>query len=97
MPNERALSYDVPFCLPIICKNPNEINQVIEICKSLDIEYRPIISGFLGRQTCYKQYFIEEQSYPNSIYLHENSIYVGLYSKLKKSNILELCNKLNNI
>ena len=97
LPNERALSYDVPFCLPIICKNPNEINQVIEICKSLDIEYRPIISGFLGRQTCYKQYFIEEQSYPNSIYLHENSIYVGLYSKLRKSNILELCNKLNNI
>jgi len=97
LPEARSASKDVPFCLPIICKKSNQIGKVIELCKSLDIEYRPIISGFLGYQTCYKKYFTDKNDYPNSINLHENGIYVGLYSKLKKKKILQLTKKLNNI
>jgi len=97
LPKSRQSSKDVPFCLPIICKQPNQIEKVIEICKELDIEYRPIISGFLGYQTCYKKYFAGNKDYPNSINLHENGIYVGLYSKLEKKKILQLTEKLNKI
>lgn len=97
LPDSRQNCKDVPFCLPIICRKDNQINNIIDICKQLKIEYRPIISGFLGKQTCYKQYFNSENEYPNSIYLHQNGIYVGLYSKVKEQNILELCNQMNKI
>jgi len=97
LPVERDFCEDVPFCLPIICKKPNQLSKIINICKNLQIEYRPIISGFLGRQTCYKEYFDSEKEYPNSINLHENGIYVGLYSKVQKESILELLNQINKI
>lgn len=97
LPTERDFCEDVPFCLPIICKKPNQLSKIINICKNLQIEYRPIISGFLGRQTCYKEYFNSEKEYPNSINLHENGLYVGLYSKVQKESILELLNQINKI
>ena len=97
LPAERDFCEDVPFCLPIICKKPNQLSKIINICKNLQIEYRPIISGFLGRQTCYKEYFNSEKEYPNSINLHENGLYVGLYSKVQKESILELLNQINKI
>lgn len=94
--DNRKLCLDVPFCLPII-SNENKATKIINICKKLNIEYRPIVSGFLGFQTCYKSFFNDYSKYPNSIYLHNNGIYVGLHSKLEPAKIKNLSFELNKI
>lgn len=95
LPKDRDNCQDVPFCLPIICKNPSQKQQCLSICKDLNIEYRPIISGFLGYQTCYKKYFNNELSYSNSIYLHNNGFYVGLYANLNTDLLKQFISYIN--
>ena len=97
--NNRYQCKDVPFCLPIIVKNNNKelLEKALNYCKASNIEYRPIISGFLGYQTCYKKYFTKLHDYPNSIYLHEYGFYVGLYPTLNIKYIKRLANDLNNL
>ena len=65
-------------------------------CDYNEIESRPIVSGFLGYQTAYKE-FMDEKDYPNSVYLHNYGFYVGLNSKVKEKDILKLVNYLNEI
>lgn len=92
-------SQHVPFCLPIICKGEDSEDRLRDVkfyCFERGIETRPIISGFLGYQTAYKQY-MNEKDYPNSIYLHNNGIYIGLHSKVKASKIKKLIEYLNRI
>jgi CDP-6-deoxy-D-xylo-4-hexulose-3-dehydrase len=97
LPPDRPNCFDVPFCIPIILKNKKLVKKALEICKQFDIEYRPIISGFLGYQTCYKEFFKSAKDYPNSIYLHNNGFYIGLYHGVKKSSIIKLIKSLNEI
>lgn len=86
----------VPFCFPIFCENPEKRNQAINFCDENQIESRPIISGNLLKQTCYKQYG-DYKNFKNSEYLHNNAFYVGLHSKVTKENIIKLTNYLNNL
>jgi dTDP-4-amino-4,6-dideoxygalactose transaminase len=99
LPSVRNNCNDVPFCLPIICRNANLKAKAIDICNSLSIEYRPIISGFLGYQTCYKKYFntLSKENFVNSIFLHENGFYIGLHSGVSSDDILFITSQLNNI
>jgi CDP-6-deoxy-D-xylo-4-hexulose-3-dehydrase len=99
LPSNRKDILDVPFCLPVIAKNSNKslYNQAKKLCKKHNIEYRPIISGFLGHQTCYKKYFNNTSEYQNSIYLHEYGFYVGLYSNLNIRYIKDFAKELNNL
>lgn len=99
LPEHRDKQQDVPFCLPIIIKDSNKslYHKSLEFCKHNNIEYRPIISGYLGYQTCYKGFFEKENNYPNSIYIHNFGFYVGLYSNLNKKQILFLTEGLNNL
>lgn len=89
---------DVPFCLPIIIKNSNKklFKKALDICKESGIEYRPIISGFLGKQTCYKKYFKSHIDYPNSNYIHNYGFYIGLHTGVSIKQIKNLISKLNN-
>ena len=98
-PSRKDGTVDVPFCLPVIVKNSNKelFNKALELCKKEGIEYRPIISGYLGYQTCYKKYFKSEKSYPNSVYIHNYGFYIGLHSGVTKKQIISLVNKLNNL
>jgi dTDP-4-amino-4,6-dideoxygalactose transaminase len=96
LPSELEDGEHVPFCLPIICKG-NKKKKALSICEDLDIEYRPIISGFLGYQTCYKEFFQDGIDYVNSINLHHNGFYVGLFHNLRETKIEKLVSKLNNI
>ena len=96
LPSDSLDAEDFPFCLPIISQD-HQKNRALKICKNLGIEHRPIISGYLGYQTCYQKYFESEENYPNSTYLHHNGFYVGLFNKLTKSKIDKLVSKLNNI
>lgn len=92
-------SWHVPFCIPIICKGETTQKRLYKIkdyCIANSIETRPIISGFLGYQTAYKG-MMEEKDYPNSVYLHNNGIYIGLNTKVKKAQILKLVDFLNKI
>jgi CDP-6-deoxy-D-xylo-4-hexulose-3-dehydrase len=89
----------VPFCLPIICKGEfakKRLNSIKHYCMKNLIETRPILSGFLGYQTAYRG-MMDEKDFPNSIFLHNNGIYVGLHTKLKKKQISSLTNYLNQI
>lgn len=86
----------VPFCFPIFCENSEKRNQAINFCNENQIESRPIISGNLLKQTCYKKYD-DFKNFKNSEYLHNNAFYVGLHSKVTKKNIIKLTNYLNNL
>lgn len=99
LPPDRVNCLDVPFCLPIIVKNKNKKRfiEALKLCQKLGIEYRPIISGFLGYQTCYKEYFKSDKDYQNSVYLHNYGFYIGLYHGVKQKDILKLVNLLNEI
>jgi len=99
LPPDRDKCSDVPFCIPIIVKDNNKkrLEKALNLCKKLGIEYRPIVSGFLGYQTCYKEYFNNEKDYSNSIYLHNYGFYIGLYHGIKPSLIIKLANILNNL
>lgn len=88
---------NVPFCLPVICYNQNTKIKAIDLCEKLKIEYRPIISGFLGYQTCYKKFFKNKSNYTNSIFLHTNGFYVGLHPGLTEENVIEFAEKLNEV
>lgn len=101
IPSSKLTGYsgNVPFCLPIICRGDGKekrLNLIKEYCLDNFIETRPILSGFLGYQTAYKE-FMDEKDYPNSIYLHKYGIYVGLHTKLKENQILKLVDFLNKI
>lgn len=99
LPSERSMCQDVPFCLPIIAKDFSIVQKAMKFCYDSGIEYRPIISGFLGKQTCYKQIFNRDQntdrSYSNSEFLHTNGFYIGLYPALEEEKIEWLCESLN--
>lgn len=99
LPKDRVRSEDSPFCLPIISKNKNKnfIDKCRKICKDNHIEYRPIISGFLGYQTCYEDYFNSHDDYKNSINIHENGFYIGLHYGVKEKSIKDITKKLNEV
>jgi CDP-6-deoxy-D-xylo-4-hexulose-3-dehydrase len=99
LPEDRDNCCDVPFCLPIIIKDSDKkrFELALNKCKNLGIEYRPIVSGFLGYQTCYKKYFKSSKPYQNSIYLHTYGFYIGLYHGVKEKNITKLIKFLNEI
>lgn len=86
----------VPFCFPIFCDTQEKKKQAIQFCDKMKIETRPIISGNLLRQTCYKKYD-NHAKFTNSEYIHNYGFYVGLHSKVTKKNILNLTEYLNNL
>lgn len=87
----------VPFCLPIISKGKDfNIKKAISACDGLGIETRPVISGNLLRQTCYKQ-FSNFKLHPNSEHIHKFGFYVGLHTKVKEREIHNFCKLINKL
>jgi CDP-6-deoxy-D-xylo-4-hexulose-3-dehydrase len=84
------------FSLPIIFKNSQKKKEALKYCDDQGIETRPIISGNLLRQTCYKD-FASYKNFPVSELLHQNGFYVGLHAKLTEKQVEELVNYLNNL
>lgn len=94
LPKGRTDSSHVAFCIPIVSKTNIGIEKYINACENKGIETRPIISGNLLRQTCYKEYG-SFSDFPNSEHLHENGFYVGLHPKTTESQIKNLTSFLN--
>ena len=86
----------VPFAFPVICKEFKIKKMGLDYCAVNGIETRPIISGNLLRQTCFKKYAIAEE-FPNSELLHHNGFYIGLHTKLKDNQVSDLVNNLNSL
>jgi len=86
-PNDSTeIKRNVPFSIPLIFKDIKVKNKIKSLCNELSIENRPIISGNLLRQTCYKK-FDDYNNFPNSEYLHNFGFYIGLHSKVRKNQI----------
>lgn len=96
LPNVRNKCLDIPFCLPIICKNENQKKEVIKVLNNLKIEYRSFISGNMLRQLPY-QNFGNYKDFTNAEYINNCAIYIGLHPKVKEKQILELTKELNKI
>ena len=79
----------VPFCFPMISKDKYLIKCLKDFCFQNKIEIRPIISGNLLRQTCYRKYD-NYKKFKNSEFLHKNGFYIGIYPTLKDNNINKL-------
>ena len=98
-PIEAPHYKNVPFCLPIIRilnSKDDHIKLAMAYCKKSNIEYRPIISGNLLRQTCFKQYG-KASEFPISELLHRYGFYVGLHPKIDPYEITNLVNYLNKL
>lgn len=85
-----------PFCLPILCSSKEQKDIIFNFCEQNKIETRPIISGNILKQTCYKKYSNPEV-FNNSNYLHNNCFYVGLHYNVKSHQVLKLANFINQI
>lgn len=64
------------FSLPFIFKDINDCHLLQSILHDKQIETRPIISGNLLRQPCYKSYG-KYNDFPNADILHKNGFYIG--------------------
>lgn len=84
----------VAFCFPFLSKNLNLIKRLINFCKENHIETRPIISGNLLKQTCYKKYD-NYKNFKNSEFLHTHGFYIGIYPKLTDKQI-KILKKFND-
>lgn len=84
LPKEFLERTAVPFCFPILSKDKNFIDKVLSFCREKGVETRPIISGNLLRQTCYKKYG-DYKKFKNSEFLHQNGFYIGIFPSLKDS------------
>ena len=85
---------DVPFCIPLIFKDKESLELTKEFCNTNKIETRPIISGNLLRQTCFKGY-ADPTDYPSSECLHNYGMYIGLHNKLTEKHINKIVSFLN--
>jgi CDP-6-deoxy-D-xylo-4-hexulose-3-dehydrase len=94
LPKEFENRTAVAFCFPFVSKDVDFIKKISNFCKENKIETRPIISGNLLLQTCYKKYG-NYQDFKNSQFLHTNGFYIGIYPKLsnKQINILQKFNE----
>lgn len=86
LPKEFTKRTPVPFCFPILSKDKDFINKIYIFCQKFGIETRPIISGNLLRQTCYKKYE-NFKLFKNSEFLHKNGFYIGIYPSIKNKQI----------
>ncbi len=64
------------FCLPLMLKNSVHKKQLQKYLTRAGIESRPIISGNLLKQPFLKK-FVQNDTYPNANFIHENCFYVG--------------------
>lgn len=94
LPKNYQYRQHVAFTLPVICKNKTDKDVLIKLCDDMGIETRPIISGNLLRQTCFKEYG-DYSEFKTSEFLHNNGFYLGLHNKVSKDDVIKLTYKLN--
>jgi len=90
------------FALPLILQWSN-VNKLKDVCRLLEeakVEYRLGTAGG-GNQAL--QPYLKKFNYringklPIADYIHSNSLYIGNHPELENEQIINLCNKLNNV
>lgn len=102
---DSGVTENAMFAIPLIV-NPSlglsnsesvKYKERIEaFCKERGIETRPVISGNLLAQRCYRD-FGNRADYPVSEYVHYNGMYVGLYPGLRDDMVRELAGFVNEL
>ena len=64
------------FCLPFIFKNKKDKVHFQKALTEKQVESRPIISGNLLIQPCFKSYG-DYTTFKNALLIHENGFYIG--------------------
>ena len=64
------------FCLPFIFKKKENKDKLLNALKQNNIETRPIISGNLLLQPCFREYG-DYRNFLNSQIIHQNGFYIG--------------------
>ncbi len=100
--NERFIKYSANtamFSTPIIIKpkynsDGTILPKIKQYCFDNSIEYRPIVSGNLLRQTCFSQYD-DYRNFPISEHINNFGFYVGLHPGLKLNLFINFAKFLN--
>jgi CDP-6-deoxy-D-xylo-4-hexulose-3-dehydrase len=103
--NKYITKYDMDgnsnFALPLILNNKEvSLSNICSIIENSGVEYR---LGTIGGGSQLNQPYILNSKYKvvgnttNSEYITHNSLYIGNHPELKEIDIIDLCNKLNNI
>lgn len=67
------------YCFPFICKTPEIRENLTQLFKQNDIEYRPIISGNLTRHPFINKYNLnlDQNEFTTANLIHDNGLYIG--------------------
>lgn len=97
LPHDSGYCCHAPFCLPFVLRPrfQSKLPKLLEYCKLHAIEYRPIISGNLLRQTCFKH--LDSREFNNSEYLHQHGFYIGLHGSTPIDDVSRLCRDIEKI
>lgn len=92
-PDLIALNHDhiqrlSTFAVPVICKDSEMRNKLVEKFERNGIETRPIIAGNMQNQPFYNKYVEATFDVPNTEFLHNNGFYCGNYPELTAEDIV---------
>jgi CDP-6-deoxy-D-xylo-4-hexulose-3-dehydrase len=104
--NKFFINFDIKgssnFALPLILNEEykNKLKLVCNILEEEKVEYRLGTAG--GGNQALQPYLSNfshrvEGELPVANYIHYNSLYIGNHPELTKTQIINLCNKLNNV
>lgn len=81
------------FAIPVITKNSNDKDRLVDELQKNEIACRPLISGSMGTQPFYKKLY-GEKKLPNCTIVDERGIYVPNHDKMTKEDIDRVCDIL---
>ena len=97
LPAEEDRCLHAPFCLPLVLRPRfrDKLPKLLAYCTMHSIEYRPIISGNLLKQTCFKR--VDSHRFINSEYLHQHGFYIGLHGTTQTKDVVGFCRDVDKI
>ena len=98
-PESFRTDFDVEGCsnfaFPIFTKN-NNIDDIKNLLRENDVEYRPCIAGNLYEHPFMN--FVEQSRFDkNANEIHNNCIYIGNHKDITHDMIADICDKLNRL
>lgn len=84
-------TYTSNFAIPVIAKDHDSKNRLIEALNNHNIACRPLISGSMGIQPFYIQRY-GQHKLPNCTVIDERGLYVPNHDKLTRQDIDLICN-----
>lgn len=101
-PHQQKHDDNVPMALPIVLSpiggstKKHFIHLVKKALEISGIEYRPLVSGNLLRQTAFAKYG-KPEDFPNAEWLHHNAVYIGLHHEITNDKVAQVAYGLNRI